>query len=276
MSSAYFPRVNGRAEVAVKTAKRLMRSNDGQGEMVNNDKFLRAILQLRNTPDPDCGVSPAEIVFGRPMRDNLSFTHGLTRKSCSERWKQAWSAKEEALRARFIRTSEKLNMHSRQLPPLQHGEKCFVQNQHGPLRNKWHNTGTVMEALPFDQYIVQLDGSRRLTTRNRKFLRGYTPAVVTTEPCPMRTSIEPAAIVSPCDSPALDDTTKPDGSGCKATFPDDNNEYVADTTPNNGTVVSIHEPPTTSRTDRPVPRALSRLQDYNSPGIKEESVSRRR
>ena len=64
-SSAYHPKSNGRAEVAVKTVKRLLRSNVGPHGSLNTDRFLRAVIQLRNTPDPDCGVSPAEIVFGR-------------------------------------------------------------------------------------------------------------------------------------------------------------------------------------------------------------------
>ena len=33
-----------------------------------------------------------------------------------------------------------------------------------------------MEVLPFDQYIVKVSGSNRLTRRNRKFLRAYEPA----------------------------------------------------------------------------------------------------
>ena len=53
MSSAYFPQSNGRAEVAVKTAKRLLLSNLSPSGSLNTDKFLRAVLQLRNTPDPD-------------------------------------------------------------------------------------------------------------------------------------------------------------------------------------------------------------------------------
>ena len=34
-----------------------------------------------------------------------------------------------------------------------------------------------MEVLPFDQYIVKVHGSGRLTRKNRKFLRAYIPAI---------------------------------------------------------------------------------------------------
>ena len=50
------------AEAAAKTVKRLMRANVGPCGTLNNDKFLRTMLQLRNTPDADCGVWSAEIV----------------------------------------------------------------------------------------------------------------------------------------------------------------------------------------------------------------------
>ena len=53
ISSSYFPQSNGRAEVAVKSTKRLLRSNIDASETLNSDKFLRTLLQLRNTPDPD-------------------------------------------------------------------------------------------------------------------------------------------------------------------------------------------------------------------------------
>ena len=35
---------------------------------VNNDKFLRAMLQYRNTPQPDTRLSPAQVVSGRYLR----------------------------------------------------------------------------------------------------------------------------------------------------------------------------------------------------------------
>ena len=175
ISSAYHAKSNGRAEVAVKTVKRLMRSNISPSGSLNTDCFLRAMLQLRNTPDPDCGVSAAEIVFGRPMRDNLQFSSYITRSSYSDRWQQAWSAKEDALKARFVKTSEKINAHARPLPPLVPGDRCFIQNQAGNFKKKWYQSGTVIETQPFDKYLVKVDGSGRTTARNRQYLRKFIP-----------------------------------------------------------------------------------------------------
>ena len=175
ISSAYHPQSNGRAEVAVKTVKRLMRSNTSAHGSLDTDRFLRAMLQLRNTPDPDCGQSPSEIVFGRLLRDNLSFTSYKSRATYSRRWQNAWALKEDALRARFARTAEKLNQHSQNLPPLRPGNTCFIQNQTGNHKGKWYHTGVVVDVLPHDQYDVKVDGTGRITTRNRKYLRMYTP-----------------------------------------------------------------------------------------------------
>ena len=46
-----------------------------------------------------------------------------------------------------------------------------IQNQAGPRAKKWDKTGMVVEVLPFDQYLVRVDGSGRVTRRNRQFLR---------------------------------------------------------------------------------------------------------
>ena len=71
LSSAYNPRSNGRAEVAVKSMKRLLQDNVSPNGDIDSEGYVRAILQLRNTPDPMNGISPSEVVFGRPLRDVL-------------------------------------------------------------------------------------------------------------------------------------------------------------------------------------------------------------
>ena len=50
-----------------------------------------------------------------------------------------------------------------------------VQNQAGPHKNKWDVSGTVVEALGFDSYNVRMDGSGRVTRRNRRFLWPIVP-----------------------------------------------------------------------------------------------------
>ena len=90
-------------------------TSTGPTGSLDHDRFLRAMLQLRNTPDPDCNISPAQIVFGRPLRDTLSFVNRLEKFSnpnVHPLWHQAWTAKEQALRSRFTRTTESLTEHS--------------------------------------------------------------------------------------------------------------------------------------------------------------------
>ena len=71
LSSVYFPQSNGRAEVAVRITKRLLEENMGVDGSIDNDNVVRALLQLRNTPDKDCKMSPAEVLFGRTLKDSL-------------------------------------------------------------------------------------------------------------------------------------------------------------------------------------------------------------
>ena len=59
MSSAYFLQSNGRAEEAIKMAKRMLMDNAGPTGSLNNDGLLRALLQACNTTDHDCNISPA-------------------------------------------------------------------------------------------------------------------------------------------------------------------------------------------------------------------------
>ena len=121
LSSAYHPQSNGRAEVAVKKAKRLLKSCIDSRGSLNNDCFLRGILQLRNTPDPESKMSPAQVLFGKPLRDAFSFVNRCPKfenQAIRSIWHDAWASKEDALRTRFANSIERLDGHVRQLPNL--------------------------------------------------------------------------------------------------------------------------------------------------------------
>ena len=61
------------------------------------------------------------------------------------------------------------------LPPLELGDHVMVQNQTGNQPLRWAKRGVVVEVLPYRQYKVRMDGSRRISLRNRKFLRKFIP-----------------------------------------------------------------------------------------------------
>ena len=173
LSSVAFPHSNCRAEIGVKTMKRLITDNTGPKGGLDTDAVQRAILQYRNTPDPDTKISPAMCVFGRPIRDFIPIVPGKYRPH--ETWRETLMAREEALRKRHIRTADTWAEHTKRLPPLVVGDMVRVQNQTGPYPNKWDRTGSVVEVRQHDQYVVKIDGSGRITLRNRRFLRKFSP-----------------------------------------------------------------------------------------------------
>ena len=57
------------------------------------------------------------------------------------------------------------------MPPLSVGDKVLVQNQTGRAPNKWDKSGVVVECKPHNQLNVMMDGSRKVSLRNRQFVR---------------------------------------------------------------------------------------------------------
>ena len=175
LSSAYHPHSNTRAELGIKSAKRLLRENTGQDGNLLGDKFCRALLQHRNTPDPDTGVSPAEVLFGRPVKDFIPIQPYKFRPQ--EGWRLAQEDREKALRLRYCRGKEKWSEHTKKLPKLSVGNRVLIQNQCGTpkVAKRWDRSGVILEVGDFDKYRVKVDGSGRITTRNRQFLRQVHP-----------------------------------------------------------------------------------------------------
>ena len=74
-----------------------------------------------------------------------------------------------------MKAAERWSEHTKPLPPLAVSNYVRIQNQTGPHPTKLDKTGIVIEVRQFDQYVVRVDGSGRVTIRNRKFLRKYLP-----------------------------------------------------------------------------------------------------
>ena len=169
LSSAYYPQSNGRAEAAVKSAKRILSGNiDPITGTLDTNAATKAIMAHRNTPTQDTGIAPSVMLFGRLIRDHLP----QSSKKLRPEWQTIADAREMALAKRALKA---LPSESKELQPLEIGDCVQIQNQTGNHPNKWLSTGVVSEVLPHRQYNIVVDGSRRITLRNRRFLRKILP-----------------------------------------------------------------------------------------------------
>ena len=104
VSAAYYPRSNKRAEIGVKSAKRLVRDNLLPNGGLDSDRFARALLTHRNNPCPTTGLSPSQILFGRTLRDFLPLQPGKFEPR--DEWRQAADLRAQAYAQRHILKSE--------------------------------------------------------------------------------------------------------------------------------------------------------------------------
>ena len=214
VSSVAFPHSNCRAEVGVKTCKRLIIGNTGPNGELDVAQFQQAMLQYRNTPDQDTKMSPAMIIFGRCIRDLIPVLPGKYKPQ--QAWVDNAGQRETALRKRHLRTAELLHAHTKKLPPLRVGDHVRVQNQMGNEPLRWDKQGVVVEVKQYDQYMVRIDGSGRVTLRNRKFLRKfnlYKPS----KHCPMPVIQCPT---SESSKDFVNSHIMPNPSGCPSTQAD--------------------------------------------------------
>ena len=101
--------------MALKKCKRLLMENINAIGSLNNDKLLRALLQVRNTPDPDCNVSPVDY-FWQAAPFAFSLVNRLSKYGnphIRSTWRDTWAAKEEAMMVCFSRSQERLNLYSK-------------------------------------------------------------------------------------------------------------------------------------------------------------------
>ena len=264
LSSAIYPQSNGRAEVAVKTAKRIIHNNHSPDGGLNTDKAARAILQYRNTPLPDIGLSPAQILLHRQLRDSVP-AHPSHYQPHKESILTA-QARENALSQRSHLLVKNHDATARQLPPLVVGTNVAVQG----VNKKWQRTGRIVEVLPHRQYRIRMFHSGRITIRNRRFLREYT----TIHPEHIRPLSIETQTSAPTPSTAGPEPTPPASDPAPSTpVP------PIPTSESEGSIPSSSDLPTQSQESAPgdsqptMPRALKNLQSFNKPGLKDDLPS---
>ena len=71
LSSAEYPESNGRTEMGVKTAKRIINDNVSHQGSKDNDQVAKALLQYRNAPLLYIKLSPTQLLLNRNLHDHI-------------------------------------------------------------------------------------------------------------------------------------------------------------------------------------------------------------
>ena len=166
MSSAFYPQGNGRAELAVKTAKRILQENTGLGGTLDHDKTARALLQYRNTPIKTIGYSPAQLLFNRDLRDSLPAIP--TRLRLNRQWILSADQRERRFEERNRIISSRYNRSTKLLEILPEGSNVQIQDINH--QGSWNKYGIILERSG-RKYTIRVFGSGRVITRNRRFLK---------------------------------------------------------------------------------------------------------
>ena len=190
LSSAHYPQSNGRAEVGVRIAKRILRDNMGEGGTLDTDRVAQALLQYLNTPLHGEKTSPAQLATGRLLRDSIPVAKQYYK--VDQHWRSTLRKRELQIAARNDRVCRKYDRGARALTPLHAGQHVRIQD---PTTKAWNRSGLILEARKYRQYKVRLDGSGRPSLRNRRHLRemegGGPPTDTPTAPPTTAPSDEP-------------------------------------------------------------------------------------
>lgn len=169
-SSPNHQRANGKAESAVKIIKNMIIKCDKEG----TDQF-EALMEQRNTPRQDTGLSPCEMMFGRPTRTRLpklilSKTSRNTkreqRKKSVKRYYNKTAYDKPTLKQNqsvFFERKEKEKWILGKIVDCLHNQTYIIQSQDGTTyrRNRLHIRPTEIEAVIRDKSPVRLENKRK-------------------------------------------------------------------------------------------------------------------
>jgi len=152
-SSPRHAKSNGKAESAVKEAKRIFK----KAYRDNKDPWM-ALLDQRNTPTQGVNSSPVQRLMSRRTRTLLPISTNLLYPRVEEGVKEKLKAKRQKAKSYYDRGSKSL-------PELEIAQEVRVAGQ----QNKIWEAGTCVEKLSDSSYLVEVNGGT--VRRNREALR---------------------------------------------------------------------------------------------------------
>ena len=153
-SSPTYPQSNGKAENAVKIAKRLLKKT----KKAKGDIYLNLLI-WRNTPSDGLNSSPAQRMFGRRTKTNMPTVTSLLKPKLIENIKVK---KEESKN----KQSKYYNRGAKELSELERGDIVRIKPQSGKVWEK----AKVIAKVDVRSYTVKTEDGR-IYRRNRRHLK---------------------------------------------------------------------------------------------------------
>lgn len=181
-TSPYHSQSNGKAESAVKEAKKLLT----RAKETNEDPYIM-LLERRNTPSAEIGCSPAQRLFSRRTRTLLPVANTLLRPEIPSH-----SLVYKRLRERMLRQKKYYDRGTKQLPRLSPGDEVWVAPT--PGTNGLWRRGRVEGLKGERSYEVRVGNNlfRRIRVQLRK-QRGEHARHRTQQPTQLNVSMDTAA-----------------------------------------------------------------------------------
>ena len=158
ISTPGYAQSNGEAETNVKKLKRLIQKCGG----ARTEDFNEGLMELRNTPLAG-GKSPAEIIYGRPLRTRVP-THWTAFKP---EWLKSMAEFDRKTAELAAKRAENYDKSAKTLPPLERGDEVLIQDMKS---KRWDKAGTIVGIGRSRDYRIKTTCGR-VTWRNRRFLR---------------------------------------------------------------------------------------------------------
>lgn len=160
LTTPYHSQSNGKAESAVKEAKRILKKAASANL---NPKIV--LLEHRNTASAIIGLSPSQRMFNRRMRTQVPTTIQLLQPTLFNN-----NSLKMRLRERQEKYQSQYNQHSKKMVTLKPGDTVWVEPL-GPGKNVWER-GKVVDTYGRNSFIVEIRG--RQYRRSRVHLRKAT------------------------------------------------------------------------------------------------------
>ena len=155
--SPYNSKANGKAEAAVKAAKKLLKRCQSSGE----DENL-ALLNVRNTPSQGVDSSPAQRFLGRRTKMKIPTTQSLLQPKRHES-----KHERQQLELNKKRQAKYFDKHAKELPELAEGDVVRMK-PFRPGEDRWRKAVVIRR---LDERSYEVDHNGAIYRRNREHLR---------------------------------------------------------------------------------------------------------